>query len=173
MAVLCIQMKAQDRLELRRTLHGREFRLGADEEFGNIGPYRAYIRPILSSYEPSYQVFRKSHRAKVWGDLSSLVGVGGAVVFIISAADRSDHQPGSRWNFPSQEKMTGMIVGGSLVFLGIGIGIPCLALSGSYLRESVQIYNSQFDGPPPVGDDKKPDIRLGITPHGVGMVMSW
>ncbi len=168
-AMLCVQVKAQDRLELRRTFHGREFRLGADEEFEYIGPYRAYIRPILSSYEPSYKVFRKSHRMKVWGDIFSYAGLGGAAVLLVSAVAQPDHESYG----PSVGRVTGVFIGASLSFLGIGIGIPCQILSGSYLRESVQLYNSQFDERLPADHMGGADIRLGITPHGLGIVMSW
>ncbi len=172
MVVLCIPMSAQDRLEMKGNGYSRKFRLGTKEAFQSAGAYRMHLRPVLNGNETSRKMFIKSHRMKVSGDILAIAGGAGLFMIFTLPDSRRVAVKGVGFRWPPEDQYIGLKIGAASL-LSLLLGGLCNLTSRTYLHESVRLYNSQVDERLPADHMGGADIRLGITPHGVGMVMSW
>ncbi len=149
-------------------------------DFQLISLYNKQLRSVLNSYEPSRRMYRTSNALMLTGGSLLLAGAGSFVVLGIVGKNQNRPGIGSQSSAPGQGSLRlpssefGFVISGLIaVSLGAVSGIPLMAISKQKLYESARLYNSLFDENVPTGYRKDPDIRLGITPHGVGIVMSW
>lgn len=181
LAVLSVQTLAQDRLEVRKGPGRREFRQGVRDTFQYAGRNDALLLPILGSYERSGTIYYGSRVMKAAGRILVFGGVTGLMLGGGLAANRNrpvrpamPHIPGQlQLNFgtASPEFIRGCLIGG---LVGLSAGISLLIVSERRLHGAVEVYNSRpAVGEPSGMQDRGADLRLGITPHGAGMILSW